>query len=232
MIGSLIFGGYNTANSGCYIVDRKQKETARREYDVVDIPGTNGSILYDRQRYSNVEMEYGFVVPSNAKTAVAALMNGLMSKIGWNRLSDSFNSDVFYTAYFDHFVQLEYSSDGKQAKGRFVFVRRAERFLTSGEAPVTIASSQTLLNPTLMVSKPIIRVTGTGSFSVGGSSVSISTNPNYIDIDSERQDCYYGSTNCNRYVSLSRFPVLSPGNNTVSKGSVTTLVVTPRWWQL
>ena len=109
-------------------------------------------------------------------------------------------------------------------------------FANTGDISVTVTEPTYFVNPGYFTSKPLIRVYGTGTFTVGDVVVTIAahTTP-YIDIDSELQDCYYESTNMNSYVSFSGndFPVLKPGSNYVLMGSgITKLEVTPRWWVL
>lgn len=54
----------------------------------------------------------------------------------------------------------------------------------------------------------------------------------YIELDSELQDCYKGTLNCNKLYS-GTFPVLKPGRNQLYwSGNATGLEIIPRWRQL
>ena len=56
----------------------------------------------------------------------------------------------------------------------------------------------------------------------------------YKTIDSELQDAYKGTTNCNSLVTLSNgFPKLIKGENEISfSGGITSVEVIPKWWTL
>ena len=54
-----------------------------------------------------------------------------------------------------------------------------------------------------------------------------------MTIDSEFQDVYHGTTNCNQNVSINEFPKIVSGNNYISfSGGITSLEIIPRWWTL
>lgn len=93
-----------------------------------------------------------------------------------------------------------------------------------------------VVNPTLFASRPVIRVYGHGTLTVGDVTVTVAQNPyEYIDIDSEMMDCYHGDDNANSYVGFSdgEFPELPAGATTLSySGSITKVIVTPHWWRL
>ena len=104
----------------------------------------------------------------------------------------------------------------------------------TGNSTVVVQSPWTLANPTLWPSKPLIRVYGTGSFTINDVTVTVSSNTGYTDIDCEMMDCYYGGESRNQYVSFSGndFPELQPGKNYITLSGITKLEITPRWWEL
>lgn len=92
-----------------------------------------------------------------------------------------------------------------------------------------------IYNPTLFASKPLIRVTGTGTVGIGDNTITVASGYTYVDIDSEIQDCYCGTQNANSLVTFSnrKFPELQPGINGISLGTgVTSVQITPRWFRL
>ena len=95
------------------------------------------------------------------------------------------------------------------------------------------SKSMTVTNRGNVSSKPLIRLTGSGTvtFKLNGADLFTYTFPSedsYVDIDSEEQDAYVSSTLKNRNMNGS-FPVLNVGSNTISwTGTLTTVKVTPR----
>lgn len=95
--------------------------------------------------------------------------------------------------------------------------------------------TDSMINPSVFPSKPLIRAYGTGTFDINDITITITTSSTYTDIDCDLMDCYEGSTNRNNSVSFSTydFPILQPGENLVQNLVGVTLVeITPRWWRL
>ena len=87
-------------------------------------------------------------------------------------------------------------------------------------------------NPTMYTALPLIKAYGTGTLTISGISVTVTTASEYTDIDSEIEEAYKGSTSCNMNIILSNgeFPKFQPGINTVSFTGFSRLEITPRWW--
>lgn len=95
--------------------------------------------------------------------------------------------------------------------------------------------SKTIKNPTLFPSKPLIRVTGSGTVGIGDETITIASGYDYVDIDSEIQNCYCGNQNANAAVTFSNreFPELQPGLNGVTFGTgIESVQITPRWYRI
>ena len=105
--------------------------------------------------------------------------------------------------------------------------------------PVTVEYGEfysKLVNPTLFDSRPVFRVVGYGTLTIGTQVVTIAQNSlDYIDIDSAQMDCYCGATNANQYVAFSTndFPVLPPGETYIDyTGNISSILVTTNWWRV
>ena len=94
--------------------------------------------------------------------------------------------------------------------------------------------SNKIYNPTLFPSKPLIRVYGYGTLTIGSDVITIASTGNpYTDIDSEIMDCFYGTTNVNNKVTFQSndFPELRPGVTGIAySGNITKVEITPRWY--
>ena len=91
-----------------------------------------------------------------------------------------------------------------------------------------------IYNPTLFASNPIIRVTGSGTLTVGSDVIAIRSGYNYVDINSEIQDCYCGVQNANSVVTFQsgKYPQLKPGISGVSGTGFSSIQITPNWYRL
>ena len=70
---------------------------------------------------------------------------------------------------------------------------------------------------------------------VGNYSISINNITDGMVIDSEIQDVYKGTINCNSSVSFDEFPKLvagDRGNYITFNGGISYIEIIPRWWTL
>ena len=97
-----------------------------------------------------------------------------------------------------------------------------------------------IVNPTDFPSKPLLEVTGVGSFWLGDTQITVTgTSGQIIYIDCETGECYKVTggiiSPANGLVTLNRldFPKLASGINNIQLGSgISKVKVTPRWWRL
>ena len=103
---------------------------------------------------------------------------------------------------------------------------------SSDEVTVTVSEPSLLENPTLFESKPLIRVHGNGTLTVNNQHITIAENPyEYIDIDCDIMDAFYGANNANRYVTLPNdYVVLKSGANYIAYDGA--VEITPRWYEV
>ena len=166
--------------------------------------------------------------------AASKIVQWLMSSRGYCRLEDSYEPDCYRMAsYAGPFDAANWMN--LYGRATIEFDCMPQRWLKSGETPVSITSGQTLQNdwqPAL----PLIQLTGTGDgeLTVGGSTITIAGVEGGLTIDSDTQNAYDGTTNKNSIITVSGgFPVLAFGETIVAfSGGITAVQITPRWWRL
>lgn len=179
MFNSLVFGGIDSAEYGIYITGEAVYNAPERAVELVSVPGRNGQVAIDQGRWENVEVTYpaGCFGDSQADFAqkISAFRNAIASKIGYQRLTDTYNSDEYrmamYTAGLE--VNAENKWNGTAGEFNITFNCKPQRWLTSGETPVVVTSGDTLTNPTLYESSPLLEVGGYGHIQMGDSEVNI-----------------------------------------------------------
>ena len=229
----LVFDGINSKDYNIYIANKNQFDAPARDVKEYDIPGMNGSLTIDNGRFFNLKQDYLMYIRHDVTKYVPAFRGLLLKSSGYRKLQDSFNPDEFYYARFDGGFKIE-RSDRDGAEIKLSFDRKPQRYLVSGSKPVEVTTGSSLLNPTQYAAKPLIRAYGTGTLTVNGVSITITTANVYTDINCEIQDAYKGSTNCNGNITLTNgeFPTLSPGSNTITFSGLTKLEITPNWWTI
>lgn len=233
-MNSFTFNGKSSAEFGLLVNNVSNFGASSRVVEKVQIPYRNGDLLIDTGAYTNATVTYNIALIHNTVANTRAIASWLLAPKGYAILTDTYNSGEFRMAAY--YNELDYTMSLLNMYGRatITFDCKPQRFLTSGQTETTLGSSTTLINPTEFDSKPLLMVTGNGTFSINGYSITVADNSgDTLAIDCETMQCYRGTTNMNGSVTLTDgFPVLSPGANTCGKGTATTVKITPRWWQL
>lgn len=227
----VVIGGVDSADYEIYVADKNQFDAPARDVDIIKVPGLNGTLCLDNGRWQNQPLTYLLYIRKNLIKNVEAFRAHLMDSLGYKRVQDTFNPDEFYYARFVNAFSVE-TSDRYRASFTITMDRKPQRFLTSGEKALSVTTSGTIMKtPTLFEAKPLIRAYGTGSMTINGKTLAISSANSYTDLDCDIQEAYKGSTNCNANVS-GDFPTLAPGNNTIIFSGFTELEITPRWFTI
>lgn len=227
--------GVDSRTFGVYISGQGTFSAPARPYESQPVPGRSGDILTGGKRLENGELTYPAFIVRDFESNIRNLRNFLLSRVGYVRLVDSYHPDEFRMVYYGEAFEPEVTERNNAANFDLVFGCKPQRFLLSGETSQTFTSAGTINNPTLFPAQPLIRVYGTGTVGIGSTTITITAANTYTDIDCAIMAAFKGSTNRNSYVQLSSldFPTLKPGNNAISLGgSVSRVVITPRWWRV
>jgi phage-related protein len=169
---SIIFGGVDSADYGIYIGGEGVFNAPQRDVEMIEIPGRNGAFALDRGRFKNIEVTYTAInhEPDLATFSanLEAFRNALASQKGYQRLEDTFHPDEYRMAAFVNGLEIEPIEYNTAAEFEVTFDCKPQRFLTSGETEVTVSSGDTLTNPTLFESSPLLEVEGYGTISFNG----------------------------------------------------------------
>lgn len=177
MRNSLIFGGVNSADFGVFISGEGRFNAPKRAVTIVSVPGRNGDVLIDEGRYENIEVTYpGYVVGlgmEDFEAKLSGFRNALCSQIGYQRLTDTINSDEYRMAAIPNGIEFKPVMYNTVAKFDIVFNCKPQRYLLSGEEEVTVASGGKLINPTLHEASPLLAVNGYGEININGESITL-----------------------------------------------------------
>lgn len=208
---------------------------SERKMTVTPIPGSNREVVEMEDAWEAYDQPYSLFVGDATKDSIQEPLNEVarvLSKKGWQILLDDYEPDIYRLAYF----QGDFNVNNKRTRvGTFdiSFRCRAERFLISGNTPISVSSGSSIFNPTAYASKPLITISGSGNgtLTVNGTTMSFTGIVDYLNIDSDIQDCYRLPTENRNNNMTGSFPVLSPGDNPVSfSGGITSVTITPKWF--
>lgn len=236
-INSITFNGQNSLVYGLYVSGNQTFNSAEKDYSKVSVPGRSGDLLVFNNRYKNVNLNYDAILIENYEENAERVRAWLLSADGYCRLEDTYHPNEFRMASFSGPIDFD-SKMLEAGETTLTFDCKPQRWLKSGEQKILLTpdNNRPIINPTLFEAKPLLRVYGIGQLQVGTGVININTSgTEYIDIDCDIMDCYEGSINRNRNVTISKWPTFTPGNNIIdfpNDSNITKVYITPRWWTL
>lgn len=238
MVSYFIFNGHRSTEFKIGIEQCRSYPTASRVVERQTIPGRAGELLRETGTYSNVTQPYQIYFngkSENMTSAAAKIVQWLLSSRGYCRLEDSYEPDCYRMAnYAGPFDATNWMN--LYGRATIQFDCMPQRWLKSGEVPISITVQGQALPNRWQPAMPLIQLTGIGDaeLSVGSSTVSITGMDGGLTIDSDTQNAYYGTQNKNGIITVSGgFPVLATGDTPITwSGGITGIKITPRWWRL
>lgn len=234
--GTFVFNGESSADFGLVVSEAPNFEKAGRKSSTFDIPGRNGSIIFQQNAWNDVTRTYKvWLATDNAyelPEKVNAFTAWLNSVTGYQRLEDSFEPEIFRLAYFNGGANVS-NNLMQYGEATISFTCRPERFYKSGEQEQDLTAGD-IYNPTRFEAKPLIHLEGSGNIGVTiGSKTMVANVADYINIDCERMNAYrLPSENRNNKIA-GTFPTLEAGVNVVSlSGTVTKATIIPRFFTI
>lgn len=230
------FDNADSRDFGVYISGSGIYNAPGRAYNELEVPGRNGLIIGNERRLENLELVYPAFIYANFAENISNLRNFLLSRIGYQRLEDSYHFDEFRLAYYAGGLEVEPTAGRDAGQFEIKFNCKPQRYLRIGEETITSEETPyTIVNPTLFNSSPLIRVYGTGNLVIASQTIRINAADEYTDIDCEIMEAYKGTQTCNQNITLvsNDFPTLKPGDNEILFTSgITKVEIKPRWWRL
>ena len=172
---TLTFAGINSGDYGVYITGSGVFNAPKRAVEMITIPGRDGALVRDMGRFENIEVSYPagiFAADEEAfSKAISDFRNALCSKIGYQQLTDEYNSGEYRMAVYKNGLEVDPAA---LVAGQFMitFECQPQRFLT-GDTMVIGTGSTTLNNPTLFPSKPLLILNGYGDCEINGVTITV-----------------------------------------------------------
>lgn len=226
----------NSNDFGVFLTNSGIYDKPSRKYETVSVPGKNGDLIIEYDKYDNVDVKYPCVIYDNFSRNYEAFTGYILSKKGYLRLEDTFEPERFRLANVKDITSVKVTSEGDAGSFVLIFDSKPQRYYKSGERSISLnEGSHVIWNPTNFDAKPLIRVKGNGELKIGSNTITVDENPlDYIDIDCDIMDCFSGATNANKYVLFSNYdsPVIHEGGVGIVVGTGLSVSLTPRWWTL
>lgn len=173
----LVFGSVDSSDYGIYITGEAVYNAPQRAVEMVSVPGRNGAIEIDQGRWENLEVTYSAGCfgdnQSDFATNIRNFRNAVCSQIGYQKLTDTYNSNEYRMALYLSGLDVSPESLSRAGKFKITFDCKPQRWLVSGESEQTVASGGKLTNPTLLDASPLLMVEGYGAINFNGYEIDI-----------------------------------------------------------
>lgn len=235
----LWFDGTDLSTFGVYISGSGVFDSPDPDVEFVQIPGRSGDLIRNRNRFSNFEVTYpASFIREDFDDNFRRLKAFLFSRVGkYCEIEDSYQPNHFRMGAIESGLSVaEICWTGNAGSFDLRFNCKPQLFLKAGKNNFALSgTSGTITNETSFMALPILRITGTGTVTIGDVTVTIASHGfPFIDVDSDLMDCSYYGQNANPYVTLTAesYPFLRPGANNYQINGPSRVIVTPRWWTL
>lgn len=231
-----IFDGRCSADFGLMIDGSGAYNAPERDTESLEIPGRNGTLTIDNGRWKNTQVSYKVgVYGSMAAERMDKVREWLLTADGYRRLEDSYHPESYRMARYSGSVEWDVNLLARCGEATLEFDCWPQRFLKSGEEPVTVQNGAKLYNPTACPALPLldIMLTGDAKLQIGSVQMAICGYTGRMLVDCDLRDAYKDGANLNRYITAPEFPQLDAGTTQVSwSGGIGSLIIKPRWWTL
>ena len=181
IFNSLTFDGQNSLDNGVFITAESSYDAPERDIEEIEIAGRNGAFLLDKGRWKNIEVTYKAGAFGSNQSEFASKIrdfrNLMASRIGYKRLTDTYNPNEFRLGTFKDAFEVKPESATRHGEFDLVFNCKPQRYLTSGETEIEVTSGQTITNPTAYEASPLIKAYGYGNIEFDGYTININDDP-------------------------------------------------------
>ena len=220
----IVWNDFNTKENGILIEQLNIPPKAEERKDLITIEGRDGYLTINRGAYNHISYE----VQLNARNRESITEIKRHFK-GSGKLLLSCCPDVTYSAT----IVSSYEFERVMGERRICVITFELQPLAyvNDVSTIEITTDTTLVNYYNANAYPRMRVYGSGSGNVyiNGKTIQLTSISSYVDLDSELEICYKGSSSKNHNM-VGDFPVLVEGNNTITfDGSISKIHINPCW---
>lgn len=233
MNGIISFAGKDLNEFGVFCDGSLMFVKPQKNVEHFSIVGRNGDLTISNERFENVNITIPCFIRKGFRPAFTALIDFLSSTEGYQRLETYEQPNAYRMAEFVEAVNPNTGAWMHYGSFELVFNCKPQIWLFEGENEITITNGDILRNPTQKPSKPLIKVVGTGSITIGDKILTLNANTGTTFIDCDIQDAYQGTINRNGNLIIeTSFPVLDIGDTKINYSGFNNVVIVPRWWHL
>lgn len=231
-----IYKGKNSNNMGLRVLNDLLFTSPERDVNLIQVPGRNGDLVVDNGRFNSVvrSIPCRLDAPNGVdiEQAINDINNWLVDDGGFHEFEWNNDPDFVYQAKVDGGV-ISSRLLSRLGQTEIDFRMHPIKYLKSSMTERPVSHGENIINRFAIDANPIIRIVRIGdgdiTFNVGGRPVDLRQIADGCVLDSETQTI----TDITGRVTLfelmySGFPILKPGNNTITFSNNIQVFITPR----
>lgn len=199
------------------------------------IPGRNGTLIDHDGTFENRTITARcYLLDMALESRIDDINAWLFGQGGYHRFEDTQDEKHFMLARASRGID-KYAKMGRINSFYLEFDAKPQRFLKLGEKPIDVTTSKSIYNPTAFPALPLIEIAGSGDITVEifGSKLSIYGLDGVITYDADTDEAYRGASNLNGKIRTTDTLTIPSGRNAVTvTGNVSSIKITPRWWEI
>lgn len=203
--------------------------------DKIIIPGRNGILIDHDGSYANRSITARcYLLDYALEQRISDVNAWLFGQSGYFRFEDTADQKHFMLARATRGID-KYAKKGMLNSFMLEFDAKPQRFLKLGEFTVDVTSTRKIHNPTAFPALPLIELAGSGDIAVtiAGVTLNVYGLNGVITYDADTDNAYNGATSMNNKVLTSDTLAIPSGTNEIAvTGNVSSLKITPRWWEI
>lgn len=240
--GNFILDGVNSEDYNLFIQRTPLLETPARRLELKNAFGVHGGVPYDEKAYDNTELQLLMFIDGKDHNKDREKVDALLRNTGtFKELIPYWDpTKIYYVMNLGKTQYERFSFYGEKQALQTTFTVKPYKYLRN-VSDIVLTTSGTATNPFLNdVSQPLITIEGSGdvTLTINGDNYLIQNVDGSVTIDSERYSTYKKETsgfitNQNSKYRQKKYPIFTPGNNSISvSGGATRVVIKPRWRSL
>ena len=148
-----VYNGINSADYGVFLSGINTFTSPERDISIVSVPGRNGDVIFDNNRYTNVDIVFSCFIPRDFTRKFNDFKAAILSDVAYHRLESTYDPECFRDAY-----EL---SENEESHIAYLAAKRME--LTEGEYLAFIAEQPGSYEQSLALEKEIERIDREGT---------------------------------------------------------------------
>lgn len=222
-----------------YIEKLDNLKTSSRSYEEISIKGRNGNLLIDNGNYENIEIPVDVKIKAKKEEwpeIARRFATWLKGSVEYKKIVFSNDLEYYREGFCSNKLDIERTMSNL-GKMRILFNCKPFKKSFYGENLITITSHASIYNDECIESRPYIKVYGQGdiTININNQSLILKGVEGFIEVDSDEDEmnCFKTVNGIITYQNdrmYSSFPVLQPGENSISwLGNVSKIEIIPRW---